>query len=316
MSDNLHSGRVESDSKLHLIGVGDAAKSANDSLDRNGVNRVGLKAKRVYVTQAMLKNLSRRMSARQRAILSDVSRLGVTTGAQLQHLHYADSEASRRQARLDLAEMVRWQVLERLRRTIGGERAGSKGYVYSMGVAGQRLMNPDRSRYRRPWTPGASHLRHALAVSQLYVSLRILLAGPDTALVEYVTEPICWRPFSGPGGGRITLKPDAYALLHLGEFEDRYFVEVDCGTEPGPRILEKAKTYIRYLNSGREQARTGVFPYVLWVTPAQRRADFLAETLSSLDTEHWKLFMVTTSTRAPGLMASGPEQSTNDKEVK
>ena len=319
MSDSLHSGRVESDSTLHLMGVGDEAKSANDSLDRNAVQRVGPgrpKAKRVYVTRATLKVLSRRMSARQWAILGDVSRLGVTSGGQLQRFHYADSEASKRQARLDLAEMVRWQVLERLRRSIGGERAGSKGYVYSMGVAGQRLMNPDLSRYRRPWTPGASHLRHALTVSELYVELRHILAGPDMALVEYDTEPICWRPFTGPGGGRVTLKPDAFAVLHLGEFEDCYFLEIDCGTESGPRISEKAKTYISYFNSGREQARTEVFPYVLWVTAAERRAKFLVEILASLDAEHWKLFMVTTSARAPRLMADGPEQSTNDKEVK
>jgi hypothetical protein len=316
MSDATHSGRVEWDATLYLMDIGNGAKSANDSIDKNGVQGVGPKAKRVYVTRATLKDLKRRMSVRQLVILGDVSRLGVISGGQLQRLHYAASEASRRQARLDLAEMVRWQVLERLRRTVGGERAGSKGYVYSMGVAGQKLVNPGRTRYRHPWTPGASHLQHALTVSELYVGLRKFETGPDRALVSFDAEPICWRPFTGPGGGRVTLKPDAFALLHLGHFEDRYFVEIDCGTEAGPRISEKAKTYIRYFKSGKEQARTEIFPYVLWVTPTERRAAFLVETLASLEAEHWKLFLVTTSDRAAGLMTNGQDQITNEKEVK
>jgi hypothetical protein len=212
--------------------------------------------------------------------------------------------------------MVRWQVLERLKRTIGGERAGSKGYVYSLGVAGQRLINPGRSRYRPPWTPGESHLRHALTVSEIYVGLRNIENWPDKAVANFDTEPVCWRPFARPGGGRITLKPDAFAVLHLGEFEDRYFLEIDCGTEAGPRISEKAKTYVKYFKSGREQALTDVFPYVLWVAANDLRAAFLVEILASLDPEHWKLFMVTTSDRAAVLMTDGPDTTTNDKEVK
>jgi hypothetical protein len=32
---------------------------------------------------------------------------------------------------------------------------------------------------------------------------------------------------------------------------------------------------VRYWQSGREQAETGIFPFVLWVTPDAARADFL-----------------------------------------
>jgi hypothetical protein len=230
-------------------------------------------------------------------------------------MHYSASEAAKRQARADLAELVRWQVINRLKRNIGGERAGSKGYTYAMGIAGQRLIDPERRRYRQPWTPGASFLRHALAVSELYVALREVESAPHVVLVGFDTEPACWRSFSGPGGSQSILKPDAMAVLYLGDFEDRYFIEIDCGTEPGTRIAAKAKTYIHYLKSGREQARTDVFPYVLWVTPDDRRAEFLIETLTSLPAENWSPFIVTTATRAATLMTIGPDQATNAKEV-
>ena len=61
------------------------------------------------------------------------------------------------------------------------------------------------------------------------------------------------------------LKPDAFAVIHIGDFEDRYFIEADCDTEPGPRITEKARAYIRYWQTGREDEAHGIFPYVLWV---------------------------------------------------
>ena len=61
----------------------------------------------------------------------------------------------------------------------------------------------------------------------------------------------------------------------------RYFVEIDCATEHRTPDLGKAKTYLRYWQSGREQAETGIFPFVLWVAPDQRRAGFLVDTLSN-----------------------------------
>ena len=76
-----------------------------------------------------------------------------------------------------------------------------------------------------------------------------------------------------------TLKPDAYAVLYQGDFEDRLFIEVDLGTEDGPRILAKARTFMNYWRSGKEQESTGIFPLVCWVTDTEQRRDFLARTL-------------------------------------
>ena len=49
-----------------------------------------------------------------------------------------------------------------------------------------------------------------------------------------------------------------------------------------PSIIAKAKTYVRYWQSGREQAETGIFPFVLWVAPDEARADLLIDALVSL----------------------------------
>jgi hypothetical protein len=135
-------------------------------------------------------------------------------------------------------------------------------------------------------------------------------------LVTFDAEPTCWRPYVGPGGTRLTLKPDALIVMQLDDYEDRYFIEVDCGTEPGPRLTAKARIYIRYWQTGREQANTNVFPYVMWVVPNERRAAFLIDTLASLPPEYWQLFLVATSEEAIKRIAIGTNVPiSNRKEV-
>ena len=124
-------------------------------------------------------------------------------------------------------------------------------------------------------------------------------------LLAYESEPKCWRPYFGPGGARSILKPDALAVLGIDDYEDRYFIEADCSTEHRPHIVAKAKTYVRYWQSGREQVETGIFPYVLWVAPDEPRAAFLVDVLASLPPEHWQIFMVATADLSSRQMATG-----------
>jgi len=312
----LHSGRVEQPDESHLIATGKEAKSANDSIEQFNLLSRGQRAKRVYVTRRYVESISGRLNSRQVAVLRDIGRLGVASGKQLQRIHYGSSPAGGRLARKHLGKLVRWQVLSRLDRSVGGVRSGSSGYVYALGVTGQRLLEPDRWRFRPPWTPGASHLRHALSVSELYVQLREGETAGQLELLAYDTEPACWRRYFGPGGARSNLKPDALAVVGLGDFEDRYFIELDLGTESGPRITTKAKTYIRYFNSGREQAETGVFPYVLWVAPNLGRSELLVESLSRTPAENWEMFQVVTADAAVQRISMGGNTTNNHKEVR
>lgn len=317
MSDvHSRSGRVESSSTSHLIRSGKSAKSAGDSLQKSkgGISRPN--GKRSYVTRSRVEAIRSELSDKQRHVIADVDRLGTVSGKQLQLLHYGSSAGGGRLSRKHLGQLIRWRVLIRMGRTIGGERAGSAGYIYSLGPVGQRLQYPDRSRYVPRWTPRAGYLRHALAVTELYVSLRQMERSGSVELLAYDTEPRCWRRYFGPGGAPSLLKPDSLAIVGLGDLEYRYFIEIDCSTEHRPQIIQKAKTFVRYYQSGREQAETGIFPFVIWSVPDEQRAVLLINALTSLPAEHWQLFIVTTADHAAERIAGGHSQViSNRKEV-
>ncbi len=56
-----------------------------------------------------------------------------------------------------------------------------------------------------------------------------------------------------------------------GEFEDRWYVEVDLGTESSTKILDKCRRYHQYYGSGIEQKQFGIFPLVVWLVPDETR---------------------------------------------
>lgn len=122
---------------------------------------------RRYVTAARLAELERSLSARDRAVIATLARIRVATTTHLERLHF--SGVTRRQARGVLASLTDRRLLARLPRRIGGVRAGSAGFVYGLGVAGQRLCVPRDRRPQRPWNVGLPFLRHALCVTELYV---------------------------------------------------------------------------------------------------------------------------------------------------
>jgi hypothetical protein len=313
MSEVRHarSGRVEQPDALLLVGPGKGSKFANDSIGQSAGTVRPRPTKGPYVTKVKAAAIAASLGPRERVLLADVARLGLASADQLRRLHYDWAEAGRRLARIDLARLCETQVLARLERSVGGIRAGSKGHCYTVGVAGQRIVSPDRRRYREPWTPNQSYLRHALGVSELYVQLRTTMA---TRLLAYDTEPACWRSYFGPGGARVILKPDAFAVLDLGRFEDRFFCEYDRATESGTRIVEKARAYIRYWQSGREIAASGVFPQVLWVTTTEARRDLMVAALARLPAEHWPLFAVVTAAEAAERMTQGTVESISSRE--
>jgi hypothetical protein len=266
-------------------------KFANDSLaniDRHGGQAM---SKRAYVTTQRLTQLRASLSQKDITVMSDVARMNVMSGNQIRHLHFGHSDSDRRMARLTLERLTAAQVLARLGRRVGGQRSGSDGFCYALGVAGQRLSYSDKRRSRPPWTPAVSHIAHVLAVSQIYVDM---MTGPrSTALMHFDAEPECWRPFSGIGGGRQVLKPDAYVVTTSGEYDDHWFVELDRSTESATRIAEKLKIYVRYFQSGKEQAKNGVFPWVVWCVPSDRRLDQITTVISALPPEHRPIFTVT-----------------------
>lgn len=182
-------------------------------------------------------------------------------------------------------------LLARLARRVGGTRAGSSGYVYYLGPAGKRLIaywqgqGFVRGRYRPE--PGGRYVCHRLAVSQLYVDLRLSEAAGELELLAFDVEPDCWRRHETGFGGQVMLKPDAFVRLGVGAYEERCFVEVDLGSESRPVIAGKLRTFAAYYKSGQEQTAQGVFPRVVLLTNSEARKAALVEVCAKLPPEDW-----------------------------
>src|SRR5437667_2407194 len=179
-----------------------------------------------------LARLTEDLSARDLAILTTVAELRLISSRQLERLHFAASDGASaliaaRRARRSLERLVRDRLLLRLDRRIGGLRAGSASFIYAIAPAGQRLIADEGPR-RHFREPSALFVQHTLAVAELYVRLHEAAGGGyDLRLTAPIQpEPCCWRTFSGPSG-RPTVKPDLFVNLAAGEYEYRWFVEVD-----------------------------------------------------------------------------------------
>jgi hypothetical protein len=252
-----------------------------------------------YATEASADAADSALTPRDRTVLKKVSDLRFASGDQLARMCFIEDDplAQARAARRALLRLVKLDALARLPRRVGGVRAGSAGFIYYLGSVGYRLAvrfgwQPERRR-RRSDLPGTAFLNHALAVAELHTLLIEADRSRRFELLELSAEPSCWRSYGGTGTQRpLTLKPDSYIRLGVGEFEDSYFVELDRGTEGTKTIERKLKEYVAYEASGAEQDQRGVFPRVLWLTPDAGRAEGIAGSVRGLARAKRKLFAV------------------------
>jgi hypothetical protein len=250
-----------------------------------------------YITARRVAEVRAALTDRERAILRTLGTIRVATARQLVSLHCGDIGS--RQGRAVLASLVERQVLARLKRVMGGARAGSSGYIYTPGPVGVRLLAPTRR--GRPWEVGTLFLAHSLAVSQLYTDLRLAERAERFELATFAGEPACWRTFYGLGGERIILKPDAYLKLRMDGAVDHWFTEMDMSTEARSTLARKAETYRRYWR----QADMRVFPRILFVVPDEHRREVVTEVLSHQPADAWDLFQVATMSEAVTRLAQG-----------
>ena len=251
-----------------------------------------------YATKAAVRDLERKLTDRDEAVIRRVSVLRFVTGDQLRRLHFADADehASARAARRALLRLTRLGCLERLPRQVGGVRRGSAGFVYHLGLAGQRLAMergwlPERRR-RRSQLPGTLFMAHGLQVAELHTLLTEADRSRRIELLELNAEPACWRRYGGSGSLRSTLKPDSFVRLGAGDFEDSYFIEVDQGTEGSGALEAQLSRYVNFEASGIEQAQRGVFPKTLWLAPTAERAEAIKRCIEQLPSEKRELFAV------------------------
>jgi hypothetical protein len=247
------------------------------------------------ISSSRLDFIASRLTPVDRAVLDVVARTRLCSGAQLERLFWTEgSPASRsRQARRVLKYLTDWRILDRQPRIIGGQRAGSRGYVYSLGPAGVRLLARETGvRVRRPITPGERYVRHVLACTELVAQLTEADRAGTLEVIEIQGEPHCWRGFISGFGRRVILKPDLFLRVGVGALEDRWFIEIDLATEASGTLSAKARRYLAHFRSGAEQRASGTYPRVLWVVPDARRQTQLEMVFAALPEGARRLFVI------------------------
>lgn len=214
---------------------------------------------------------------------------------------HASALTGARVCRRVLRRLADYRVLEPLERRIGGIRAGSASYIWQLGRVGRRLLGGTRTRAHEP---SSMFLGHALAVADAHLAL---VAADRTGRIDLIAvelEPDCWRTYTGLGGSREILKPDLYVSMadpSDADYELRWFIEVDRGTENPKRLLGKCHRYIDY---SRTLAGDSM-PLVVWQMTSQAEADRLSSAIARDPSLGAELLRVTTPESLPGLIAGG-----------
>jgi hypothetical protein len=258
-----------------------------------------------YITPDRLFRTLQRMADTDWLVLGFVSDCRLASGSQLIRRYWSTSErndARARAGRRALKRLADWRVLDRLPRLVGGERAGSAGMVYTVGVAGAKLLARRGQPANRLEAPGALYVAHTLDCTELVVGLGEANKAGTLECIEVQAEPQCWRTFLVGMGGRLTLKPDLFIRVATpgSTYEDRWYVEVDLATEATGTILAKTKRYLAHFRAGTEP----VHPRVLWTVPHQRRAEQIEGVLDRLPAKARRMFSVCQFEDAIGFLAA------------
>lgn len=256
--------------------------------------------------------LLRRLSDRDIDVLVTLGRLRLLTGRHVQRLFLTSASpvTAARRSRAILQRLTDLHAVVRLDRRVGGVRAGSDGHLYGLSGLGRAALSLEAGAAPagRPIAATKPAFQdHILAISELYVQLRERQAQSQVELLHFAAEPDCWRPYPGPGGGRIMLKPDAHVVLGVGDYEQHSFIELDLGTESGPTLLRKCQRYLEYWRSGLAEQAGGVFPRVWWLAPTERRLAQIQAVVERLAPAARDLFTVAAIDRAVGRLAEPDE---------
>ena len=256
------------------------------------------------------------LSERDRDILTAVQRYRYLLTGQIQRLYFytaATPTAAHRAAARALKRLRGLGLVDHLARRIGGVRAGSGGLVWHLTHAGERLLRlheQTTSPARRFFEPSPYFLAHSLAVAEVAVHLtEICREQHGMKLTALQPEPECWRTYS-EYGSMLSLKPDLFAITMSGQYEDRWFIEVDLATESPSKVVDKCERYHKYYRSGLEQQEAGVFPLTVWIVPTVERKEKLIKHIREAFDKQPRLFTVITKDELWALVCQGGEGGT------
>ncbi|MFM0773127.1 replication-relaxation family protein [Streptococcus suis] len=255
-----------------------------------------------------------RLTKRDYDVLSLFNRCRYATTKQLVELYFRENKpkTATRRANLLTKKLSNLGLIHHLERRIGGVRAGSGSYIWHItykGIKVLREIEPSvKLKLKNRYEPTRNHLKHQLFVTQLFVELYKLHSGRKLFLENFSFEPKCWRSFTTLFS-HFTLKPDAFAKLIIGDFEDAYFFEADNATEHIGRVIAKCKQYIAYFNTGIEQRENEVFPLVVWIVPDEKRKIGILNRIKEDLDAYWELFEVVTLDEFSGFMQGGRDDA-------
>lgn len=267
---------------------------------------------------ARIDALTQRLSQRDLDVLASLQQYRFVTTQQIARLHFEATPESAVPRRVNhaLARLRALGVVTTLERRIGGVRAGSAGYVWTLTDGGRRVTAATSGETRPPrvraYEPSVAFLEHTLAVGETALVAHEAARRGACRILTLEVEPEAWRPYVGPTGAVVRLKPDLAIVTEAGGFEDRWFIEVDRDTEPPSRVIAKCLAYERYRATGIEQREHGVFPATVWLVPSERRATQLRERIDGDPRLSQQMYAVITLDRFADLLGSGLE-SFNDK---
>lgn len=240
--------------------------------------------KNTRVSKQRLEIISSQLSERDKAVLEAIRKFRYLTTRQIKGLYYKDSASPAAALRASNRMLVKLQglgLITALERRIGGVRAGSASYVWSLGTLGARLLNLNSEssgsiKRKRSFEPTLRFLEHTLAISETYVQLTLILEKHNNVeLLKVELEPDCWKPYVADSGSVVYLKPDLYIVTTTDDYEDHWFFEIDLATESPSRVIRKCQQYCHYYQSGTEQRNSGVFPLVVWIVLNKKREESL-----------------------------------------
>ncbi len=268
--------------KDHQVSGGSRQSAGTNSTSTpspsSGLSRPGVRP----VSREMLAKLDDVMPLRDRHVLERIAEHRFLSTTQIKSFVFTDhasDEAAVRTARVVVTRLERTGLIRSLGRRVGGSRAGSTAKIWQLAPAGARLLRDDGLNYR-VHEPTSRFLGHCLAIADVHLAARELLQLQGVTRVDVQTEPSSWRRYIGLGGERLWLQPDLAAMITTTEYIDRWFIEVDLGTESLPTLLKKCARYEAYRATGAEEAQHRAFPLVMFLLSDAHRAGRLQQAIN------------------------------------
>lgn len=293
---NTSEERPEAAPFITLMG----SDSMDTSIEHNH-NAPGAEASRHRHSRRQLEELLPSLKERDLQILAAIRQCRFFTSQQVCRLIFlgqAPSTANTRAINRNLKKLRELSLIAVVEHSRGGVGGGSSTIVWYLTEAGERLLrlsDHDKSERRsRVVDPSKRFIRHTLAVAECSMQIREICQRHGGLTLEALElEPACWRPYTHIGKV-VSLKPDLYAQTLCGEYEDRWFIEVDLATESISAIIDQCRRYHEYYRSGLEQQEFGVFPLTVWIVPSNARKEALISQIRKTFNKFTPLFAVIT----------------------